>query len=146
MFYYRNGLELQNSLWTYGFLLYIQLCCCLLFIVHEYWRNSTSYATRFITHLYCDLQPYRQYGNKTFTKLQLLLSISCLASFTYIDFILSTHIDLQSMLRFVAYSVYLLLRNGWHSISWRESAFIQSCLYSFSQPRDIHYNLTFSLM
>ena len=37
-----NGLELQNSLWTHGFLLYIQLYCCLLFIVHEYWRNSTS--------------------------------------------------------------------------------------------------------
>ena len=86
-----NGLELQNSLWTHGFLLYIQLYCCLLFIVHEYWRNFTSYVIRFITHLYCDLQLYRQYSHKTYTKLQLLLSISCLASFTYIDFITRTH-------------------------------------------------------
>jgi hypothetical protein len=42
-----------------AFLLYIQLCCWLLFIVHEYWRNSTSYAIRFITHLmfrFIDLQ------------------------------------------------------------------------------------------
>ena len=33
----------RTLLWTNGFLLCIQLCCCLLFIVHEYWRNSTSY-------------------------------------------------------------------------------------------------------
>jgi hypothetical protein len=28
----------------YGFLLCIQLCCCLLFIVREYWGNSTPYT------------------------------------------------------------------------------------------------------
>jgi hypothetical protein len=30
-----NYLRLQNLHRYYGFLLYIQLCCCLLFIVHE---------------------------------------------------------------------------------------------------------------
>ena len=33
----------RTLLRPYGFLLCIQLCCCLLFIVREYWRNSTSY-------------------------------------------------------------------------------------------------------
>ena len=38
-----DSLWAPELIWLYGFLLCIQLCCCLLFIVHEYWRNSTSY-------------------------------------------------------------------------------------------------------
>ena len=40
----------KTLLWTNGFLLYIQLCCCLLFIVREYWRNSTSYTQIYHPH------------------------------------------------------------------------------------------------
>jgi len=52
----------------YGFLLCIQLCCCLLFLishffetVREYWRNFTSYAIRFITHLIFCFADFLQY-------------------------------------------------------------------------------------
>lgn len=69
-----------------------------------------------VTHLYCDLQLYRQYSHKTYTKLLLLFSISCPS----IKCILLYRPDAPS--RFAVQTsgllfCYLLLRNGWHSTS-----------------------------
>ena len=79
-------------------------------------------------------------------------TIGCLASgflhcHVYNFMVRTHHLDLLSKL-LVYHLVYLLLRNGWHSISWRESTHIHykrslSLIYNiiFSQPRDNQFCL-----
>ena len=56
LFHVRSTVSLSNGhndvsvRRPYGFLLYIQLCCCLLFIVHEYVGIQPNTLFAFVTH------------------------------------------------------------------------------------------------
>ena len=132
VFHYRTVIYGVSLLRPYGFLLCIQLCCCLLFIVHEYWRNSTSYiaschpltvslrrvlVSQTIPNATGCTVCYLYFLYPSETGRWFHFAISCPS----IKCILTSYpkpiIQICCLYPNLVYLVYLLLRNGWHSIS-----------------------------
>ena len=144
---YRKVSELQNSSQTLR-----------LFVVHSALLLSSVYSARIleefhlihhtsllVTHLKIHFTDFLQYYLHYIGFIQVALPLRDRKvvslydkiyhpQLTYIDFIVRTHhLDLLSRLLAYYLVLILLLRNGWHSTSRRDSAYIQSCLSSFYQ-------------
>ena len=110
--------RLQNQITLRLCFLLLDVCSPSLFIVHEYWRNSTSYIAS--CHPLYLLYTHSETGSSgsCIRLYHCVKSVSIAAHrLNVYDFIDRTHhLDLLSRL-LALYSVDLLLRNGWHSIS-----------------------------
>ena len=121
-----NGLWLQNQINPTACFLLLAYCLPHLFIVHEYWRDSTSYIQIYHPlkiHIYRVLfisEPsfdglITHFFYPSVTGRWLLVSRQLPCIIDVYDFIVRTHhLDLLSKL-LAYYFVDLLLRNGWHS-------------------------------